>query len=488
MEQVTADIESAVSDVPANGHASITLDQSNNAAEIYSLATADVVSAFSETIPADGHVDVTLDQTNNAAAIYSECAGQVQSTFSQGFTASADVAVTLNWHITNPSASISTSSSGSSVSATIAGHASGGEVGLNGAELSWVGEEGLEYIIPTVPARRQRGIELWKSAGRTLGVFGPDDEISAHASGGIVGKEVSNTIPYFDTDSSSQDSEKTEKETVSWEEGEDQLAARISFSAKNDKTSKGRISSLAKPGCYAALLYSYNGGKNAEATRGKIVEWNPSARTSGEKFKVKAYDVLYDLQESQDHVYFSAGVKTKSAIVQVLKRWGIKVTSYSGPNVKHGKLAYKSEKLGTVVVKILKEAKKKGGIEACLRAVKMNVTVVGFGTNKTVYHFEETQHLTEVNHKISTTGLVLDGVGLDDVISTFKTEMMAVYSAAKETNILRYNSARTVLSTITGVSDFIDFTMDGKRENIHLSSSEYADTGNVTFTLEGAET
>ena len=72
------------------------------------------------------------------------------------------------------------------------------------------------------------------------------------------------------------------------------------------------------------------------------------------------------------------------------------------------------------------------------------------------------------------TGLVLDGVGLDDVISTFKTEMMAVYSAAKETNILRYNSARTVLSTITGVSDFIDFTMDGKRENIHLSSSEYS--------------
>ena len=33
-------------------------------------------------------------------------------------------------------------------------------------------------------------------------------------------------------------------EDVSWEEGEDQLAARISFSAKNDKTSKGRISSL----------------------------------------------------------------------------------------------------------------------------------------------------------------------------------------------------------------------------------------------------
>ena len=187
LEQVTAELENAVSNVPANGHAEITLDQTNNSSEIYSLATGDVESAFSQTIPTDGHADVTLDQTNNADAIYSECAGQVQSTFSQGFSASADVAVTLNWHITNPSASISTSSSGSSVSATIAGHANGGEVGLSGPELSWVGEEGLEYIIPTVPGRRQRGISLWMQAGKTLGMLGPDGEISAHANGGAVG-------------------------------------------------------------------------------------------------------------------------------------------------------------------------------------------------------------------------------------------------------------------------------------------------------------
>lgn len=90
-----------------------------------------------------------------------------------------------------------------------------GEIDMKQLTVQFIDEEAiLEYIIPTVPARRQRGIELWKSAGRTLGVLGPDDEISAHASGGIVGKEVSNTIPYFDTDSSSQDSEKTEKETV----------------------------------------------------------------------------------------------------------------------------------------------------------------------------------------------------------------------------------------------------------------------------------
>ena len=42
-----------------------------------------------------------------------------------------------------------------------------------------------------------------------------------------------------------------------------------------------------------------------------------------------------------------------------------------------------------------------------LERMLLNIrNVVGFGTNKTVYHFEETQHLTEVNHKISTTGMV----------------------------------------------------------------------------------
>ena len=53
--------------------------------------------------------------------------------------------------------------------------------------MSWVGEEGLEYIIPTVPGRRQRGISLWMQAGKTLGMLGPDGEISAHANGGAVG-------------------------------------------------------------------------------------------------------------------------------------------------------------------------------------------------------------------------------------------------------------------------------------------------------------
>lgn len=131
-------------------------------------AQSEVESTFSESMPADGHTDVTLDQTNNAAEVYSEVASEVQSTFSNPIAASCTVNVTLDWHITNPSAGITTSGSGSSVTASIAGNAEGSIV--TSPLLSWVGEDGPEAIIPLGSKRRDRGMDLWLQAGRALGV------------------------------------------------------------------------------------------------------------------------------------------------------------------------------------------------------------------------------------------------------------------------------------------------------------------------------
>ena len=141
-------------------------------------AQSEVESTFSESMPADGHTDVTLDQTNNAAEVYSEVASEVQSTFSNPIAASCTVNVTLDWHITNPSAGITTSGSGSSVTASIAGNAEGSIV--TAPLLSWVGEDGPEAIIPLGSKRRDRGMDLWLQAGRALGV-------KEYADGGMIG-------------------------------------------------------------------------------------------------------------------------------------------------------------------------------------------------------------------------------------------------------------------------------------------------------------
>ena len=153
-------------------------DATTDASGAKEQAQSEVESTFSESMPTDGHTDVTLDQTNNAAEVYSEVAGEVQSTFSNPIPASCTVNVTLDWHITNPSAGITTSGSGSSVTASIAGNAEGNIV--TGPLLSWVGEDGPEAIIPLGSKRRDRGMDLWLQAGRALGV-------KEYADGGMIG-------------------------------------------------------------------------------------------------------------------------------------------------------------------------------------------------------------------------------------------------------------------------------------------------------------
>ena len=52
---------------------------------------------------------------------------------------------------------------------------------MNDKQLSWVGEEGPEAIIPLVPGRRNRALELYKEVGDILGV-------QANANGNIIGE------------------------------------------------------------------------------------------------------------------------------------------------------------------------------------------------------------------------------------------------------------------------------------------------------------
>ena len=161
---------------------------STDATPAATSAQTELDNTFSNTMQTNGSADVTIEKaSDNIAAVYSQVGSELQAAFNSPYSARASVNVTVDYHITNPTASLSTHSNGSSVSVSIAGHANGGEVGLHGAELSWLGEEGKEYVIPTVPGRRGRGIALWQQAGEDLGVLDSNGEIAAHANGGIVG-------------------------------------------------------------------------------------------------------------------------------------------------------------------------------------------------------------------------------------------------------------------------------------------------------------
>lgn len=193
-------------------------------------------------------------------------------------------------------------------------------------------------------------------------------------------------------------------EDLGWEENDGELAVRISFTAKNEKTSAGLISSLAKIGCLVGIFASC-GSLDEEVARGYITTWKPTLSGSKDKFDVTCYDELYNLQESQDLIYYSSGIGTKSAITQIFDNWEIPMEKYEGPDVTHGKLAYKTESLADALLDILDDAKKKGGGEAIIRASKGKVSVLEWGSNKTVYHFEA-DNTKQVSHKMSTSGMI----------------------------------------------------------------------------------
>nr|DAY91710.1 MAG TPA: 43 kDa tail protein [Caudoviricetes sp.] len=206
------------------------------------------------------------------------------------------------------------------------------------------------------------------------------------------------------TESKKQYNIKEFVEDLGWEENDGELAVRISFTAKNEKTSAGLISSLAKPGCLVGV-FATDGSIDEEVARGYITDWKPLLSGSKDKVDVTCYDELYNLEESQDLIYYSSGIGTKSAITQIFDNWQIPTEKYDGPDVTHGKLAYKTESLADVLLDILDDAKKKGGGDAFIRAAKGKVSVLQWGSNKTVYHFE-VDNTKQVSHKMSTAGMI----------------------------------------------------------------------------------
>ena len=121
-----------------------------------------------------------MSQINSAInTLKTNTDSSVNSAFGAGVSTTMPVSVTLDWSVVNPTKTFTLSGGGSGrKTVTVSAHANGGYV--NDKQLSWVGEEGPEAIIPLVPGRRNRALELYKEVGDILGV-------QANANGNIIG-------------------------------------------------------------------------------------------------------------------------------------------------------------------------------------------------------------------------------------------------------------------------------------------------------------
>ena len=74
-------------------------------------------------------------------------------------------------------------------------------------------------------------------------------------------------------------------QNLGWEENDSEISVRSSFTSRNDKTSKGYLSSIIKPGCLVGIFASDGGSLNEEVARGYVETWNPVEKNSGNNLK-----------------------------------------------------------------------------------------------------------------------------------------------------------------------------------------------------------
>lgn len=174
---------------------------------------------------------------------------------------------------------------------------------------------------------------------------------------------------------------------LGWDENENELATKISFRARNDKTSKGYISNLCEMGCTVIVFANAGSGKK-EVARGRIVSWKNSRSVDYHDTEIVCYDDLYNLQKSQDYFFFASGKTAKARIRQVLERWNVPIGEYDGPKCRLGKKKYEAAYLSDILIDILKKAARKTGTKYIMRSVQGRVEVVKKGSNKNVYEFD----------------------------------------------------------------------------------------------------
>lgn len=194
-------------------------------------------------------------------------------------------------------------------------------------------------------------------------------------------------------------------EDLGWEEGEDELAMRTSFSVQNAKHNGKLLSELIKPGCIVAVVSDWGSGTE-EVARGSVVDWDTTNAATQDTFEVLAYDELFNLQQSQDNRYITAGTGTKAALAGIFSDWGIPIGEYKGPDVSHAKTLFKNEFLGDAITELLDAAVKQGAEKCIVRATKGAVSVLPLGSNETVYCFDEDSNIEVAKDKFSTQELV----------------------------------------------------------------------------------
>lgn len=188
------------------------------------------------------------------------------------------------------------------------------------------------------------------------------------------------------------------------EDPDGEISEHAEMTINNILYGSGRISSVITPG--SALYISSDWGSGFEEIyRGTIWDWDDEGSTTDKSFKFSVYDILKYLEQSEDNIYFPAGLSTKSIVGNISNKWGIPF-SYTYSSITHSKVVLPATELSEAIKTVLDDAQSKVAANYVILARKGVMDVIPQGSNSTVCVF--------TGRKIETTS---NKLSMDDLIT-----------------------------------------------------------------------
>lgn len=189
------------------------------------------------------------------------------------------------------------------------------------------------------------------------------------------------------------------------EENDGEVAARLSFTVKNEKVGSAWLHKQLYVG-NSVYVHAKAGGTWQEVFRGRIYDWITSAAKLN--VTIIAFDMNYRYQVSEVNIYRRKDETGASLSKRLIARWRNRVIKkLDGPHTKLPAKAYDNKLTVTEIIQdCIKESKKKGDDDYVIRCIEGEIAVIRAGTNTTVYILSEKDYLEELEDHHSIRKLV----------------------------------------------------------------------------------
>ena len=219
---------------------------------------------------------------------------------------------------------------------------------------------------------------------------------------------------------------------------EGQIAQQISFHLWNVQVNGSWLSGIVKPR-NRVYIYANDGTKNAEVFRGYLWGNKYNSSNSDRLLKLTAYDQLIYLQESEESLYYSAGMSTKDVVSSICSKWGIPL-SYSYSSITHAKLPLRGKIYEILSTDILDLVKKRTGKKYVIISDKDIMYVKPEGANTTVYQFRAGKNVISTSSGWSMEGVITQVV----IVGKQDDEGREPFEAAVTGNTSKYGTLQKI--------------------------------------------